>query len=136
MKAQRLENGTWRYLPETKPTTQFKSGEVFRVRLTVKSPAKTRYVAIEDQIPSNCRIVEADKPEANYDWGRWWSYNSFYDDRAAFFITYFGDTEQVIEYAVRAEAPGIGVALPARAYPMYQHDVNATTGQTTVEVKK
>ncbi|MCB0824992.1 MAG: carboxypeptidase regulatory-like domain-containing protein [Armatimonadetes bacterium] len=136
MKAQKLENGTLRYLPETKPTTQFKSGEVFRVRLTVKSPAKTRYVAIEDSIPSNCRIVEADKPENNYDWGRWWSYNSFYDDRAVFFISYFGDTEQIIEYAVRAEAPGTGVALPARAYPMYQHDVNATTGQTIVEVKK
>ena len=135
MQATRLEDGSMRLLPAKQSTEQFKSGDVFRCRLTITAETALQYVAIEDPIPSNCRIVAADKPEMGYDWDNWWSNSTFGDDHAAFFIWHLEPGEHVIEYAVRAEANGVANALPARAYPMYLRDVLASTGQNKAQVK-
>ncbi|QYK53897.1 MAG: hypothetical protein KF824_03155 [Fimbriimonadaceae bacterium] len=136
MEPTRLEDGTMRIRPAKNPSTEFKSGEVFRCRLTIKSAQAVEYLAIEDPIPSNCRIVDADKPESGYDWMNWWANSTFFDDHAAFFVTQLDAGEHVIEYAVRAEGVGDCNALPARAYPMYQRDVISTTEQLRLRVKQ
>jgi uncharacterized protein YfaS (alpha-2-macroglobulin family) len=136
MAATRLEDGSLRLLPGKRASEQFKSGEVFRCRLTITVDNALEYVAIEDPIPSNCRIVDADSPEPGYDWTNWWSNSTFGDDKAAFFIHRLGKGEHVIEYAIRAEAPGVANALPTTAYPMYLRGVEAGSAQNKAEVRK
>jgi len=136
MEPTRLEDGTMRIRPAKNASTEFKSGEVFRCRLTIKSAQAVEYLAIEDPIPSNCRIVDADKPESGYDWMNWWANSTFFDDHAAFFVTQLDAGEHVIEYAIRAEGSGVCNALPARAYPMYQRDVISTTEQLRLRVRQ
>lgn len=132
----RLEDGSLRRLTGKRPSEEFKSGDVFRVRLTITVDNPLEYVAIEDPIPSNCRIVEAESPEYGYDWTNWWSNSTFGDSKAAFFIHRLAQGDHVIEYAVRAEATGVASALPTRAYPMYMRDVLATSAQNKAEVKR
>lgn len=136
MAATRLEDGSLRLLPGKRASEQFKSGEVFRCRLTITVDNALEYVAIEDPIPSNCRIVDADSPEPGYDWTNWWSNSTFGDDKAAFFIHRLGRGEHVIEYAIRAEAPGVANALPTTAYPMYLRGVEAGSAQSKAEVRQ
>ncbi|MFM9872890.1 MAG: MG2 domain-containing protein [Fimbriimonadaceae bacterium] len=135
MQARRLEDGSMRLLTSMRSSEEFKSGDVFRCRLTITTDTPLEYVAVEDPIPSNCRIVDADSPEPGFDWANWWSNSTFGDAKAAFFIWNLEKGEHVIEYAVRAEAPGTANALPAKAYPMYMRDVLATTGQSRAVVK-
>ena len=135
MESVRLEDGSLRYQVGKSSRTSFRSGEVFRVRLTIKTDAAMSYVAVEDPLPSNMRIVDADQPEPGYDWMNWWSNSTFFDDKATFFMGSLPEGESVVEYAVRAEATGVGTALPARAYPMYQRDILATSSQMRLEVR-
>ncbi len=135
MESVRLEDGSLRYQVGKSSRTSFRSGEVFRVRLTIKTDAAMSYVAVEDPLPSNMRIVDADQPEPGYDWMNWWSNSTFFDDKATFFMDSLPEGESVVEYAVRAEATGVGTALPARAYPMYQRDILATSSQMRLEVR-
>ncbi len=135
MESVRLEDGSLRYQVGKSSRTSFRSGEVFRVRLTIKSDVAMSYVAIEDPLPSNMRIVDADKPEPGFDWTNWWSNSTFFDDKATFFMDTLPAGESVLEYAVRAEATGVGTALPAQAYPMYQRDILATSSQLRLEVR-
>lgn len=136
MQTRRLEDGSLRLLPSKRSSEEFKSGDIFRCRLTITTDAQLEYVAIEDPIPSNCRIVDADSPEPGYDWTNWWSNSTFGDAKAAFFVSNLGKGEHVIEYAIRAEAVGIANALPTRAYPMYMRDVLASTGQNRAVIKQ
>lgn len=135
MESQRLEDGTLRLLPARRPSESFASGDVFRCRLTITTSQPMQYVAIEDPIPSNCRIVDADTPSPGYEWGNWWSRSVFLDNRAAFFVTYLDKGTHVIEYAVRAEIAGKSVAMPATIYPMYEPQTQAATGANVVSVK-
>lgn len=135
MEVTKLEDGSQRLLPSKRTSESYRSGQVFRCRLTLTTDTDLDYVAIEDPVPSNCRIVDADEPESGYDWTNWWSNSTFGDDRAAFFIWNLPKGQHTIEYAIRAEAPGLCNALPARAFPMYLRDVSASTGQNRVEVK-
>src|SRR5690606_29115906 len=132
----KLENGMLTRMMAKKPTTVFNAGDTYRCRLTITSPGDMEYVAIEDPIPSNARIVDVDEADSYYDWEYWWARSSFFDDKATFFASHLSKGEHVIEYAIRAEVPGKATALPARAYPMYQFDVLARTGHLKFEVRK
>lgn len=136
MQARRLEDGSMRLLPANRASEEFKSGDVFRCRLTITTDSPLEYVAIEDPIPSNCRIVDADSPEPGFDWTNWWSNSTFGDSKASFFVSKMEKGEHVIEYAIRAEAPGTANALPAKAFPMYMRDVLASTGQNRAVIKE
>jgi alpha-2-macroglobulin len=136
MQARRLEDGSMRLLPSKRSSEEFKSGDVFRCRLTITTDSPLEYVAIEDPIPSNCRIVDADSPEPGFEWMNWWSNSTFGDAKASFFISKLDKGEHVLEYAIRAEAPGTANALPAKAFPMYMRDVLASTGQNRAVIRK
>lgn len=136
LEAKRLEDGTLKLLPGRRPTDQFKSGEVFRVRITISAAKPQSYVAIEDPIPSNCRIVDTDQPFDGGEWMYWWARSAFYDDKAAFFITNLAKGNHTIEYAVRAEAAGSCASMPTYVYPMYQPETQAWSGSNRVQVQR
>lgn len=133
-----VSDGVRRLVPAKDPSTSFASGEVYRVRLTVRNKVALRYVAIEDFVPSNARTVELDRTlDGNSDWGYWWVGADFRDDRTVYFARDLPAGEHVLEYAVRAESPGTCYAPPASAYPMYDPGmvVRTGTGRLTVTSK-
>ncbi|MBX3112771.1 MAG: carboxypeptidase regulatory-like domain-containing protein [Fimbriimonadaceae bacterium] len=128
-------DGVRRLVPASQPSTTFQSGEVYRVRLTVRNSRTLRYVAIEDYVPSNARTVELDRTlDGNNDWGYWWCGADFRDDRTVYFSRELAPGEHVLEYAVRAESPGTCYAPPATAYPMYDPGMVVRTGTGILKV--
>ncbi len=132
----RMEDGTVRRVGGNAPISVATSGQVFRVRLTLRSDRPVTYLLLEDPIPSHCRIVGADTPSDGVSWFDWWSRSVFLDDKAAFFIESLPPgKDHVIEYPLRAEATGVCAAMPAVVSKMYQPDVRSGTGQTVLEVR-
>jgi uncharacterized protein YfaS (alpha-2-macroglobulin family) len=70
------------------------------------------------------------------EWYYWWSDQSFFADHTAVFMTWLEKGESVVEYAVRAEAVGESVALPATVAMMYQPDVRGSSATARLEVRK
>jgi uncharacterized protein YfaS (alpha-2-macroglobulin family) len=135
MQATRMEDGTLRLMPGKSPVTSARQGEVLRCRITVTSDRPREYVMVTDPALSNARAIDAGRVD-EWDWYYWWSENTFLDDHTALFMGYLPAGESVVEYSVRAEALGAGIALPATASMMYQPDVRATTGTLRLEVRK
>jgi uncharacterized protein YfaS (alpha-2-macroglobulin family) len=135
MEGRRLEDGTLRLMPSKNPVTETRQGEVLRCRITVTSDRERRYVLVTDPALSNARAIEpGDLSE--WEWYYWWSSQEFFDDRTAVFMSYLKKGENIVEYSVRAEALGTGIALPATVELMYQPDVRATTPTYRLEVRR
>ncbi len=134
VKAERLQDGTLRLVVSEQPASQFHSGDVVRCRLTVSCTHLLDRAILEVPIPSNCRIVDDDEPLDGLTWEWWWDRSVFLDDRAVFFGSFEPGKPRVIEFALRAESPGVCVALPASLNRMYQPDEKASTAGLAVEV--
>jgi uncharacterized protein YfaS (alpha-2-macroglobulin family) len=134
MRGERLEDGTIRLVPSRSPVTSARQGEVLRCRITLTSDRERSYVLVRDPALSNARAIEPGDLQ-EWEWYYWWSDQSFFDDHTALFIDSLPKGEHVVEYSVRAEALGTGIALPATASLMYQPDVRATTGTYRLEVR-
>ena len=69
----------------------------------------------------------------------WWTYyftdREFHDDRMAIFQTYFAAGQRQYFYLLKVVNPGAFQISPARATPMYNHNVMATTESRQLEVK-
>ena len=135
--AQRLEDGTLRVVPSKTAVNVAKSGQVLRCRLTLRAERPLTYVMVEDPIPSNCRIVDTDKPSDGYSWSWWWDRSVFTDEKAVFFTRRLeAGKDMVVEYALRAEAAGECTAMPATAFKMYQPDARVSTGGYALTVQR
>ncbi|RYX84790.1 hypothetical protein EON83_09155 [bacterium] len=111
-------------------------GDRIRVRLTFNVPRDLSYVLIEDAFPSGCETTErGDASEGNDNWDYWWSSTDVRDDRIAFFARHMTKGKHVIEYNLRAQTPGTFNALPAMLQAMYDPDVRAESGETSVSVQ-
>lgn len=135
MRAERLEDGTMRLVPSPRPIGRAEAGEVFRTRLTIRAERGMSFVMVEDPIPSNSRIVDIDEPVDRWSWMQWWSRSVWRDDKAAFFITQLPAGEHVIEYAVRAESPGVSWVMPTEISQMYLPEVRARGAIQRFEVR-
>jgi uncharacterized protein YfaS (alpha-2-macroglobulin family) len=135
MEARRLEDGTMRLVPSNRPVTSARAGEVLHCRLTVTSDRERKYVMLIDPALSNSHPVDLGRV-SEYEWYYWWSDQSFLDDHAAIFMTWINKGDNVVEYAVRAEAIGTSIALPATVSMMYQPDVRATSRTHRIEVRE
>ncbi len=130
-----MVDGQRRLVPARDASTEFRSGEVFRVRLVVRNKVALRYVAIDDYVPSNARTVELDRTlDGSSDWGYWWVGADYRDDRTTYFASDLPPGEHVLEYAVRAESPGLCFAPPADAFPMYDPGMVVRTGTGKLKV--
>lgn len=129
--SKRLENGTIERSIDPKTISRAKSGELIRVRLVLETPGPQSFVAIEDPIPANCRIVDSEERSDGWEeeglWGYWWSRSAFFDDHAALFVRDLPKGRHVFEYTIRAEFPGVCSANPATVWRMYQPDLRANS---------
>ena len=123
-----------RSVVSTPGVSQIKSGEVVRCRVTIKTTKPLDNVIVQVPIPSNMRIIDEEEPLDGMSWQWWWARSVFTDDRAVFFGSIPADKPQIIEFAVRAESPGLCIALPAELYRMYQPDERYSTSAFRFEV--
>lgn len=118
--------------PLDKDEKVVRSGEEIEVTLTLDAKSPLEYIMVEDYIPAGCEIV--DRESVN----NWWTHREFRDEKAVFFITryywYYGDSQRVIKYRLRAEIPGDYEALPCIATSMYFPEVYANTKSDSVTI--
>jgi uncharacterized protein YfaS (alpha-2-macroglobulin family) len=136
LEPQRLENGDMKLLPSKQEITSVKSGQLVRVVLTIRSDIPRQYIMLEDPLPSNFRAMERGELDSGEEWGWWWSKTVLRDDRITFFATYLNGGESKIEYTMRAESPGTGIALPSRLENMYDPSQSATGPGMKLEVTR
>jgi uncharacterized protein YfaS (alpha-2-macroglobulin family) len=114
------------------------AGDLIAVRLTVTG-SQWKYMMVEDPIPAGTEFVERDNLYELRNRPSWWGYfftrRELHDDRMAIFQTYFPQGQQQYFYLLKVVNPGAFQVSPARAGPMYQTDVMATTESRRLEVK-
>lgn len=134
MTAKTKEDGSILREPEASPRTSFRSGEIFRSRMTVRSDKALNYLLIEDPIASHSAIVDSDDPYEFSDWSFWWDRSTYYSDKGVFFKRYLGAGTHSFEYSIRAESPGKGTSLPAMVTLFYQPKITARSSGISLEV--
>ena len=123
--------------PTHRPITTTRVGDLIEVKLTVKVPAESWYVAIEDPLPGGLSAVNSQLNTTSFmarrsDYGETddefrserYGYNQkeIRDDRVVFFITHLQRGTQTITYLARVMRAGTFNVLPAQAYLMYTPD--------------
>lgn len=136
LETQRLEDGSQRLLPSKQPTTQFNTGDLIQVELTVNSSIDREFMMVEDPIPSNCRVTDREYVDEGSEWNYWWSQLIIRDDRVAFFMRDEDKGRQVLTYTMRAEQPGKVRALPPTIANMYDPAQAAHGASGTFEVRR
>lgn len=101
--------------PKSRPSAV--TGERLLVRLTLTAPRDLPYVMIEDPLPAGFEVLDA-TASGPFDW------QERRDDRQVFFLSRVKAGPVVLTYVLQAVHLGHFTALPARAYPMYQPEVN------------
>ncbi len=134
MSAKTLENGTVVREQEASPRTSFKSGEVFRSRLTINSDKVLNYLLIEDPIASHTSILDSEDPYGFGDWSFWWDRSNYYSDKGVFFKRSLDAGIHSFSYSMRAESPGRSTSLPAMVTLFYQPKITASSSGITLEV--
>jgi len=113
-------------------------GDVIAVRLTATG-SEWRYMMIEDPIPAGTEFIDRDNAYKLRNPPPWWAYfftrRELHDDRMALFQTYFPRGQQTYFYLLKVVNPGVFEVSPARAGPMYQREIMATSESRRLEVK-
>ena len=142
-----------RYLdPKTNtPLENFEAGQLVKVEVRVQIPENAYFLAVEDYLPGGLEALNEGLSAANqvsmdswgyesyrpYYWEEYgYNYKEIRGDRVVFFITTFEKGTRTFTYYARATTTGQFVALPARAYAMYDLSLWGRSESTTVQIHK
>jgi uncharacterized protein YfaS (alpha-2-macroglobulin family) len=133
---QQNRDGEWKVKREPFEGT-LHGGDELEVAVTVKSTQSGEYMMLEDYFPSGMEILHKEQDWYSRWCGYWWygyDHNEARDDRMVWFVSNFGEGERTFSYLLRAETPGVFIALPARAELMYEPEVCGNSGETNVKI--
>jgi uncharacterized protein YfaS (alpha-2-macroglobulin family) len=136
LKPQKMEDGTLRLTASRNPVTRAQAGDLIRCVIKVTSDKPRQFVMLEDFTPSNCRVTEREMPGENESWDWWWSRTVVKDDRVALFARELPTGVSEFTYTMRAETPGVSIALPPVAGNMYDPTERASDSETRFEVRR
>ena len=138
------------------PVSEVKVGDVIKVRLTLVSPDRRRYVAVEDPLPAGlepintrfattarrtAQLLQERSPDQEDDWWRYWWYEPDFnhteqrDDRVLLFADELDASVYSHTYLVRATTPGRFAAASARAEEMYHPNVFGTSQSGSLTIR-
>ncbi len=121
------------------------AGELVRVELTVRFPEGTRFIVVEDRVPSGLEPLNERLNATTHD-GSWfgvstyswhelgYNYKEIRDGRVTFFVTSLDGYTTTFEYMARATHSGTFTALPAEAWAMYEPEVWGRSGSDELRV--
>jgi uncharacterized protein YfaS (alpha-2-macroglobulin family) len=95
-------------------------GSIVQVQLRLVTDENLRYVLLEEPIPAGCEVIQGDEDG----WSPSYDRREVWDNRLLYFIDYLPKGERLLEYILRAEAPGQYRILPTSASLMYFPEVN------------
>jgi uncharacterized protein YfaS (alpha-2-macroglobulin family) len=114
-------------------------GDELEVSVTVKNSQPGEYMLLEDYFPSGMEILHKEQDWYSH-WCRYWWYGYNHsearDDRMVWFVSSTGEEQRTFSYLLRAETPGVFIALPARAELMYEPEICGNSEETTVRIKE
>ncbi len=117
-----------------RPGEAIASGEQIECELVLESRTDLEYVLVEDFKPAGCEPVDV-RSGARFGDGLC-SNVELRDDRVAFFMTQLPAGRRILRYRVRAEAPGVFHAMPARGGPMYAPAIRALSDEGIVRIEE
>ena len=141
---------TYLNLKTHRPITTAQVGDLIEVQLTVKVPAESWYVALEDPLPGGLEAVNDRLNTTSFmarrsDYGgvddefryERYGYNQkeIRDDRVVFFITHLRRGTQTITYLARVMRAGTFNVLPAQAYLMYTPEQWGRSRSSTLTIQ-
>ena len=122
-----------------------RAGDLLRVQISVTSPVRRRYVAVDDLLPAGFEPVTLDfattaalAGDAGREGDRYWSpFNHVEqrDDRVLMFADELPQGTSTTTYVVRATAAGSFLGPAARAHEMYHPEVFGQSDAVDVVVK-
>lgn len=127
--------GTNLLQPSRYTLTDFKTGDIIRVRLVVRNKSKRTYqrLLVEDYLPAGCEASDQGRLET-WEWTYWYSDRDIRDDRVSFYVDSLPKGKSVLEYEMRASVPGTYCALPPLVESMYQPALSASGVKATVKI--
>lgn len=128
----KMEDGSMRLVATPGARSDFTSGEIVRCKIQLRTTRTFEFVMVEAPTPANFRVAESEYLE---EWYWWFSGMSILDDKVVFFARYLEPGTHVIEYTLRAEAPGAACALPVMAYEMYAPESRGSCAEDRLEVR-
>ncbi len=128
-------SGQLRLLPSKSPRQRFRSGDLIRARVSMRSARDYDYMMIEDPIPAGCEVIErGDMPQ--WEWGFWWDDVDVRDQMVSFFARRLPQGRRTIEYILRAQIPGKFHVMPTRAYGMYRPEIRGDGPENRIVIEE
>jgi uncharacterized protein YfaS (alpha-2-macroglobulin family) len=131
-------DGDWQVNREPFEGT-LQGGDELEVSVTVKNSQPGEYMLLEDYFPSGMEVLHKEQDWYSH-WCRYWWYGYNHsearDDRMVWFVSSTGEEQRTFSYLLRAETPGVFIALPARAELMYEPEIRGNSEETTVRIKE
>ncbi len=123
------ERDTWE-----KSQTDYASGDIIAVTLTLRSTRHFDYLMVEDMLPAGGEVRDrgAIEPE---EWDNWWCEQIVRDDKVGFAIRQLDPGVRRITYHLSALFPGRYTALPPQVYDMYNPTLRGDGVAETITIR-
>ncbi len=135
--------------PSADPT--LKAGQIYKVTLSVITPADRQYVVLDEPLPGGVEVVQttfetesdtmrrvlelSHKDDKSHWWGGTFNHFEVHDDRVLLFAEQLDAGEHTFEYLIRAGYPGKFEQPSTKCEEMYSPEVFGTTNKQTVEIR-
>ncbi len=129
----------------------YKSGNIYKVTLSVVTPADRSYVVLHEPVAAGFTAVNTSfvteskllaglletlrKRQTASSSFSTFDHEEFYHDKVLIFATELKKGEHVFTYLLRAETPGNYNLSPSKAFMMYHPEVFGSTNSTTLKIE-
>ncbi|MGE3062916.1 MAG: MG2 domain-containing protein [bacterium] len=122
----------------------FKKGEVYQVKITIKTNKWRSFVVLEDNLPAGFEVIKKEFVTefanlAHYSGKRWWwgefYHEEFYRDRIVANSIYLYEGTHDYTYFVKANVSGEFNAPPANVFEMYTPEVFGYTSSNIIKIE-
>lgn len=126
------------------PVKSFKKGELYKVKLKIKTDKPRTFVILEDNIPAGFEIVKKEFLTeflnlAGFNYNRlWWGdfyHEEFYKDKVITTSIYLSEGEHVYTYYVKSFVSGKFNVPPANVFEMYNPEIFGHTESKVIEIE-
>jgi hypothetical protein len=127
-----------------KVVTKFKKGEVYQVKITIKTNKWRSFVVLEDNLPAGFETIKREFVTefvnlAHYNYKRWWwgefYHEEFYRDRVVANSIYLYEGTHDYSYFVKANVSGEFNVPPVNVFEMYTPEVFGYTASEILTIE-
>lgn len=126
------------------PVKSFKKGEIYKVKLKIRTDKPRTFVLLEDKIPAGFEIIKREFLTeflnlAGFNFKRsWWGdfyHEEFYKDKILTSSIYLSEGEHIFTYFVKATVSGRFSVPPANVFEMYDPEIFGHTDSKIIDIE-